>query len=155
MDVCKAVLTVYFEAPFWAAVYEREHGGKSEACKITFGAEPKDYEVFAYLLQNYRSLQFSPPVACGGLREKSVNPKRIQREINGQMQDRGIGTKAQRALMHILCVAVGKHRDCQGALPLDFVPALTTCASKRMKAIGFRTFRALPPGNAKHFRQSA
>lgn len=98
MDVCKAVLTVYFEAPFWAAVYEREHGGKSEACKITFGAEPKDYEVLAYLLQNYRSLQFSPPVACGGLREKSGNPKRIQREINGQMQDRGIGTKAQRAL---------------------------------------------------------
>ena len=35
-----------------------------------------------------------------------------------------------------------------------FNPALTTCASKRMKAAGFRTLHALPHGNAKHFRQS-
>ena len=30
--------------------------------------------------------------------EKKINPKRMQREINSQLQDRGIGTKAQQAL---------------------------------------------------------
>ena len=39
-------------------------------------------------------------------------------------------------------------------LDMGFVPALTTCASKRMKAVGFCSFRALPLGNAKRFRQS-
>lgn len=30
--------------------------------------------------------------------ERKINPKRMQREINSQLQDRGIGTKAQQAL---------------------------------------------------------
>ena len=34
-------LTVFFEDPFWVGVYERTDGGRYEACKITFGAEPK------------------------------------------------------------------------------------------------------------------
>ena len=36
-------ITVLFEDPFWVALYERESGEKYEVCKITFGAEPKDY----------------------------------------------------------------------------------------------------------------
>lgn len=38
-------LTVYFEDPFWVGVFERVEGGKLPVCKVTFGAEPKDYEV--------------------------------------------------------------------------------------------------------------
>ena len=34
----------------------------------------------------------------------------------------------------------------KGAHPLMFIPALATCASKRMKTEGFRTLRVLPPG---------
>lgn len=51
MDERISTLTVFFEDPFWVAVAERMEGGKLSACKITFGAEPKDGEVWAYILQ--------------------------------------------------------------------------------------------------------
>ena len=46
MSTTKTSLTVTFEAPFWIGLYERESDGAYEVCKITFGAEPKDYEVY-------------------------------------------------------------------------------------------------------------
>ena len=44
-------LTILFEAPFWIGLYERMDNGKYEVCKITFGSEPKDYEVYEFLLK--------------------------------------------------------------------------------------------------------
>ena len=58
MNQSKAKLTVFFEEPFWIGLYERESDGKYEVCKITFGAEPKDYEVYQFLLDNWRQLRF-------------------------------------------------------------------------------------------------
>lgn len=94
----KSSLTILFENPFWVGVYERIDGDQYEACKITFGAEPKDYEIYEFLTANWHKLKFSPPIKAGVLTERRVNPKRMQREINRQLQDRGIGTKAQQAL---------------------------------------------------------
>lgn len=87
-----------FESPFWIGLYERIDNGKYEVCKITFGAEPKDYEVYDFLLNNWKYLQFSPPIKTDKVEEKHINPKRMQREINSQLEDKGIGTKAQQAL---------------------------------------------------------
>ena len=87
----KCSLTILFEDPFWIGLYERFDEDKYEVCKITFGAEPKDYEVYEFLLKNWGKLQFSPE-------ERKINPKRMQREINNHLQNRGIGTKAQQAL---------------------------------------------------------
>lgn len=94
----KSSLTILFEPPFWIGLYERIDGGNYEICKITFGAEPKDYEVYAFLLQNWKHLQFSPPVKADKPADKHRNPKRMQREISSQLQAKGIGTKAQQAL---------------------------------------------------------
>lgn len=94
----KSSLTILFEAPFWIGLYERIDGDKYEVCKITFGAEPKDYEVYDFLLKNWQTLKFSPPVKADRIEERKINPKRMQREINSQLQDRSIGTKAQQAL---------------------------------------------------------
>ncbi len=58
----KSSLTILFEDPFWIGVFERTGDGKYEVCKITFGAEPKDYEVRDLLLYNWNNLKFSPPV---------------------------------------------------------------------------------------------
>ena len=46
-------LTVFFEDPFWAGIFERIEDGKLSVCKVTFGAEPKDYEVREYVLEHY------------------------------------------------------------------------------------------------------
>lgn len=90
-------ITVMFDEPFWIGIYERQIGNQYEACKITFGAEPKDYEVYAYLLKNYDLLKFSPAIKTKLLAEKAVNPKRMQRLVNKQLNCIGIGTKAKQA----------------------------------------------------------
>ena len=94
----KISLTVLFENPFWIGLYERFDNGNYEVCKITFGAEPKDYEIYDYLLQNWHKLKFSPPIKTDKTKDRKINPKRMQREINSQLEDKGIGTKAQQAL---------------------------------------------------------
>ena len=91
-------LTILFEAPFWIGIYERTDNDKYEVCKITFGSEPKDYEVYEFLLKNWHKLKFSLPIQAETAIERKINPKRLQREIHSQLQNEGIGTKAQQAL---------------------------------------------------------
>ena len=62
MDIDSTKLTVFFEDPFWIGVFERIERRKLSVCKVVFGPEPKDYEVWEYLLKNYSRLRFSPSV---------------------------------------------------------------------------------------------
>ena len=98
MEKAKARFTVLFQEPFWVGVYERECGGSYEICKITFGADPKDYEVYEFLLRNYRKLSFSLSIGSATKDEGRINPKRMQRAIRRQVDPTGMGTKAQLAL---------------------------------------------------------
>ena len=97
MDKVNGKLTVYFEEPFWVGVFERIENGRLAVAKVTFGAEPKDYEIQEYIQRYYFSLKFSPAVDTV-VKETKRNPKRIQREAKKQMQETGIGTKSQQAL---------------------------------------------------------
>ena len=97
MDKVSGKLTVFFEEPFWVGVFERVSDGKLSVCKVTFGAEPKDYEVYEFVLKNYYRLRFSPAVATN-VKETGRNPKRVQREVRKQVKNTGIGTKSQQAL---------------------------------------------------------
>ena len=97
MDKVSGRLTVFFEEPFWVGVFERISEGKLSVCKVTFGTEPKDYEVYDFILKNYYCLRFSPAVATD-VKEAVRNPKRVQREVRKQMQNTGVGTKSQQAL---------------------------------------------------------
>ena len=60
-------------------------------------AEPKDYEIYDFVLKNYYRLRFSPAVATD-VKEVGRNSKRVQREVRKQVQNTGIGTKSQQAL---------------------------------------------------------
>ena len=97
MDKVSGKLTVYFEEPFWVGIFERIEDGKLSVAKVTFGAEPKDYEVQEYVKKYYFSLKFSPAVDTV-VKDIKRNPKRMQREAKKQMQEIGIGTKSQQAL---------------------------------------------------------
>ena len=90
-------LTVYFDEPFWVGVFERTEDGRLSVCKVTFGAEPKDYEVWAFVLEHYHQLTFSPAVEAD-IRQAADNPKRRQRNAGKQMARTGVGTKSQQAL---------------------------------------------------------
>lgn len=97
MDSLFTKLTVFFEDPFWVGVFERIEGDRLSVCKITFGAEPKDYEVSAYLLKNFSRLRFSPSVEVV-VKKEAANPKRLQRQLRKQATCSGIGTKSQQVL---------------------------------------------------------
>ena len=90
-------LTVFFEDPFWVGVFERVSCGKLSAAKVTFGAEPKDYEVLEFINRNYYKLQFSPEIETV-VKDTRKNPKRAQRDAKKQTLETGIGTKSQQAL---------------------------------------------------------
>ena len=93
----KASLKVFFEDPFWVCVFERIEDGKLSVCKVTFGAEPKSYEILEYALQHYYELVFSPAIETE-IRQAADNPKRRSRNARKQLENMGIGTKSQQAL---------------------------------------------------------
>ena len=90
-------LTVFFEGPFWVGVFERVSNGKLSVCKIVFGAEPKDHEVWDFILKHYYELKFSPAIETE-VKQTADNPKRRQRNAKKQLQISGVGTKSQKAL---------------------------------------------------------
>ena len=97
MDRVRGKLTIYFEDPFWVGVFERIENRKLSVAKVTFGAEPKDYEVLEFINRNDYHLQFSPAVETV-VKDTKKNPKRAQRDAKKQTLETGIGTKSQQAL---------------------------------------------------------
>ena len=97
MDKEMGRLIVFFEKLFWVGVFERISDGMLSVCKVTFGAESKDYEIYDFILKNYYRLRFSPVVATD-VKEDSYNHKRMQREVCNHVQVTGICTKLQQAL---------------------------------------------------------
>ena len=97
MDRVSGKLTIYFEDPFWVGVFERTTNRKLSVAKVTFGVEPKDYDVLEFINRNYYHLQFSPAVETV-VKDTKKNPKRAQRDAKNQTLETGIGTKSQQAL---------------------------------------------------------
>lgn len=97
MDDIYSSLTVFFDDPFWVGVFERISDHKLTVCKVTFGAMPKEQEVYEFILKNYYKLRYSPAVDAE-VRKAAINPKRVQRNAKKLMQTQGIGTKSQQAL---------------------------------------------------------
>lgn len=98
MEQAAVKLTVLFADPFWIGLYERECGGRYEAAKVVFGAEPRDAEVQAWLLQDAYKLRFSPSLETEVQETRRINPKRMKRAAERQTEVRGLGAKAQQAL---------------------------------------------------------
>lgn len=95
-DTC--TFTVYFEDPFWVGLYEREEGGGYSVCKHTFGAEPRDYQVYEVLLSHWRELEFSPALPSKRAERLRTNPKRARKEAARALSGPSVGTKAQEAI---------------------------------------------------------
>ena len=94
-ELCK--MTVFFDEPFWIGIFERYVDRKLSVAKVTFGADPKDYDIYQFVLKKYYDLQFSSAVEAV-VKEIKKNPKRKKRDVKKQMQVTGIGTKSQQAL---------------------------------------------------------
>lgn len=93
------LLTVYFEDPFWVAVFERQTGNQYQVARHVFGAEPSDPKVYQLVLHALSALDFSQP--CRQERVTPAvgkNPKRRRREARRDMERSRTGTRAQEAL---------------------------------------------------------
>ena len=90
-------LTVFFDGQFWIGIFERTGNGTLSVSRVVFGAEPKEQQVYEFVLQNYLKLRFSPPVEGVKIQAIASNPKRRQRQI-ARSAEKGIGTKSQQAI---------------------------------------------------------
>ena len=61
--------------------------------RVVFGSEPRGYEVWDFVPQNYYSLKFSSAVETV-VKGSRVDPKRRQREAGRQTIQAGIATKS-------------------------------------------------------------
>ena len=96
MGASALTLTVFFEDPFWVGTFERYCGGALCVAKVTFGAEPKDSEVYAAWLGHWNELEFSPPLRGIKPMGHAANPKRMQRAAAAEVKRQGIGSKRKK-----------------------------------------------------------
>ena len=93
----EGTLTIFFDEPFWVGIFERCDNGRLSVCKVTFGAEPKEQEIYEFVHKHFTELRFSQEVDIKQ-RKTADNPKRRQRNARKQMEHSGVGTKSQMAL---------------------------------------------------------
>ncbi len=98
MEIIESRFTILFDPPFWIGLYERTADGQYQVCRIVFGTEPRDQEVYDFLVSRWNKLCFTNALPEAERPSAHRNPKRVQREIHRQVLDRGAGTKAQQAL---------------------------------------------------------
>ena len=96
-NVIESKLTIYFDEPFWVGVFDELDGDKLSACRMVFGAEPADAEIYDFILKHYYHLKYTTPMKTE-IKQKADNPKRRQRNVRMQLENTGIGTKSQQAL---------------------------------------------------------
>ncbi len=78
--------TLFFEDPLWVGLFTYSEGNSARYCRVVFGKEPTDTELFRYFLQNFSRLQFTD--SCPAAPENIItgNPKRRKREISKQLR---------------------------------------------------------------------
>lgn len=97
MDKGSLTLWVFFEEPFWVGYIERVSAGELFVSKTVFGAEPKDGEIYTWIVNAYDRLHFSPGVKVPASRAPA-NFKKRERAARRQTGAAGIGTHSQQAL---------------------------------------------------------
>lgn len=73
-------LSVYFDGQFWVGVFERCQNGTLSAAKVTFGAEPRNFEVLKFVCENYFKLKFSPAVEGIPKEQAKTERRQVTRE---------------------------------------------------------------------------
>ncbi|NUW38190.1 YjdF family protein [Nonomuraea sp. SMC257] len=72
--------SVYLDGPFWIGVLEIAEDGVLRVTRHTFGSEPTDPELYAFLMRHgvplLEQASAAPPVPAGERTGRRVNPKR-------------------------------------------------------------------------------
>jgi hypothetical protein len=82
------ILTVFFDDPFWVGLFTLSEGAQAQYCRVVFGGEPSDLEIYDFLQRNYHNLKFSKSLPAPPEEPAIKNPKRRQREVSKSLQQR-------------------------------------------------------------------
>ncbi len=101
--ITSSTLTVLHDGQFWVGICEHVEAGRYGACRVVFGAtEPTDTEIQEFVLRRWASLDFALVSDDAEAAHPAVlahaNPKRRQREARKQVDQAGVGTKAQQVM---------------------------------------------------------
>jgi len=96
-----AVLTVFFDEPFWVGVFERDAPGGLMVARVVFGAEPSDAEVHA-MLERWRGLPWRAAAVGDAPLRRCWSPKRAQREAARAAASPAPSTRAHEAMRLVL-----------------------------------------------------
>jgi len=77
--------TIFFDKHYWVGAFERTDKEGYAVARHIFGEEPKDPEIYQFILNHYQELNFGVPKEFT-LKIKRMNPKRVQREIRYEME---------------------------------------------------------------------
>ena len=85
-------LQVFFDDPFWVGLFSLADNDSVKYCRVVFGKEPSDAELYEYLQKNYYRLKFTESESTDQPKTVSDNPKRRQRQISKVIHN-NIGTR--------------------------------------------------------------
>ncbi|WP_042349331.1 YjdF family protein [Bacillus massiliigorillae] len=94
-------LSIFYDGQYFIGLVEIKSNNKLQVYRYIFGQEPKDQDVLDFIHNDLLRLiekhdQTGVPIKKECL--KKINPKRLQRKVSKEIQQRGISTKAQEAL---------------------------------------------------------
>lgn len=90
-------MNVLFDDPFWVGMFYLRELDEVRVCRVVFGQEPSDGQIYEYLLMNFQRLKFDAKYHDKVV-IKAKNPKRMQRQIRKQSLTLHSGTKSMQAL---------------------------------------------------------
>lgn len=90
-------MNVLFDDSFWVGIFYLRELDEVRVCRVVFGQEPSDGQVYEYFLMNFQRLKFDARYQDKVV-TKVKNPKRIQRQIKKQSLTLYSGTKSMQAL---------------------------------------------------------
>ncbi|WP_319419852.1 YjdF family protein [Pleurocapsa sp. FMAR1] len=94
-------LSILFESPFWIALLEKESDGLLYAARHVFGSEPSSENVYEFILSGeYKNLVEGMTVGLLNKRsrQRSINPKRLQRQIRQEKERSGISNQSREVM---------------------------------------------------------
>ncbi len=104
-------LTVFFEDPHWVGLFTVSENDQSRYCKVTFGKEPTDAELYDWYLKNFAFLEFSDSYECPPEKTAAINPKRRNREISKELQGVSSVKKSYEAIKEFIQQNTRKSRQ--------------------------------------------
>jgi hypothetical protein len=93
-EINSIIVTIYPERSLWMALFERTDIEGKAVARHVFGKEPSDAELYEFILEHFRNLQFSLPRDFK-LIVKRKNPQRVQREVRREMEKAKTSSKKE------------------------------------------------------------